>query len=124
MNIVSSSNAPAAIGPYSQAIVHNGVVYCSGQIGLTPSGEWAGDDVQSQVLQVLDNLDAVLRAAGSAPNLVIRATIFLESMDDFAVVNAAYGDFFGAHRPARVCVEARRLPKDAKVEISCIAAIA
>ena len=123
MNIIASPDAPAAIGPYSQAIVHNGVVYCSGQIGLTPDGEWAGPDVKAQTEQALNNLDAVLRAAGSAPDQVIRATIFLKSMEDFGIVNAAYGAFFGGHRPARACVEASRLPKDAKVEISCIAAV-
>ena len=97
-------------------------MYCSGQIGLTPSGEWAGGDVLQQTIQALNNLDAVLQEAGSVRSQVIRATIFLESMDDFSVVNEAYSEFFGHHRPARACVEARRLPKDAKVEISCIAA--
>ena len=122
MNLIASPNAPAAIGPYSQAVVHNGIVYCSGQIGLTPSGDWAGEDVLQQTIQALNNLDAVLQEAGSVRSQVIRATIFLESMDDFSVVNEAYSQFFGNHRPARACVEARRLPKDAKVEISCIAA--
>ena len=122
MNLIASPNAPAAIGPYSQAVVHNGIVYCSGQIGLTPSGDWAGEDVLQQTIQALNNLDAVLQEAGSVRSQVIRATIFLESMDDFSVVNEAYSQFFGSHRPARACVEARRLPKDAKVEISCIAA--
>jgi 2-iminobutanoate/2-iminopropanoate deaminase len=122
MNTIASPDAPAAIGPYSQAVVHGGIVYCSGQIGLTPDGDWAGEDVLRQTIQALNNLDAVLLAAGSARSRVIRATIFLESMDDFNVVNEAYSEFFGHHRPARACVEARRLPKDAKVEISCIAA--
>jgi 2-iminobutanoate/2-iminopropanoate deaminase len=104
-------------------MVHAGVVYCSGQIGLNPDGSWAGEDVESQATQALENLKAVLQAAGSSPNQVIRASIFLVSMDDFAAVNSIYAEFFGAHRPARACIEARRLPKDALVEISCIAAV-
>jgi len=123
VNIISSPKAPAAVGPYSQGMVHAGVVYCSGQIGLNPDGSWAGEDVESQATQALENLKAVLQAAGSSPNQVIRASIFLVSMDDFAAVNSIYAEFFGAHRPARACIEARRLPKDALVEISCIAAV-
>lgn len=122
MKTIASTQAPAAIGPYSQAVSHNGVVYCSGQIGLTPQGAWAGTDVRTQARQCLENLRAVLIAANSDPNKVIRATIFLTDMEDFAVVNEEYAAFFGEHRPARACVEASRLPKDALVEISCIAA--
>lgn len=122
MTPIATDNAPAAIGAYSQAITHAGVVYCSGQIGLTPEGVWAGTDVRTQAEAALRNLDAILSAAGSSRDRVIRATIFLASMDDFSVVNEAYAAFFGEHRPARACVEASRLPKDALVEISCIAA--
>ena len=122
MKVVASPNAPAAIGAYSQAIEHGGIVYCSGQIGLTADGVWAGSDVRSQTEQALQNLGAVLAEAGSGPAQVIRATIFVASMDDFAAVNEEYSAFFGGHRPARACVEASRLPKDALVEISCIAA--
>ena len=122
MKIISTTHAPAAIGPYSQAMAHNGIVYCSGQIGLSPDGQWAGDDAASQAKQVLSNLAAVLNASGSSPQMVIRSTVFLASMDDFAVVNEIYAEFFGTHRPARACVEAKRLPKDALVEISVIAA--
>ena len=122
MTPIATGNAPAAIGAYSQAITHAGVVYCSGQIGLTPEGVWAGTDVRTQAEAALRNLDAILSAAGSSRDRVIRATIFLASMDDFGVVNEAYAAFFGEHRPARACVEASRLPKDALVEISCIAA--
>jgi 2-iminobutanoate/2-iminopropanoate deaminase len=121
MKTISSLDAPAAIGPYSQAITHNGVVYCSGQIGLLPNGQWAGDDAASQAKQVLVNLAAVLLAASSRPENVIRSTVFLASMDDFTAVNEVYADFFGDHRPARACIEAKRLPKDALVEISVIA---
>ena len=123
MNEISTNAAPAAIGAYSQAIAHAGVVYCSGQIGLTTEGQWAGTDVRSQTRQCLANLREVLMAASSRPDRVIRATIFLADMDDFAVVNEEYAAFFNEHRPARACVEASRLPKDALVEISCIAAI-
>ncbi len=122
MKPVATDNAPAAIGAYSQAITHAGIVYCSGQIGLRPDGSWAGSSVQAQAEAALRNLGAILEAAGSAPNQVIRATIFLASMEDFGIVNEAYAEFFGDHRPARACVEASRLPKDALVEISCIAA--
>ena len=123
MNEVSTSAAPAAIGAYSQAMVHGGVVYCSGQIGLTAEGRWAGTDIRSQTRQCLANLNEVLRAASSRPERVIRATIFLADMNDFATVNEEYEAFFSGHRPARACVEAARLPKDALVEISCIAAV-
>ena len=122
MNIITSDQAPAALGPYSQAIRHNGIVYCSGQIGLTAAGDWAGSTAPEQAKQALQNLDHVLVAADSNRNMVIRATIFLASMDDFAAVNEVYAEFFGDHRPARACVEAQRLPKDALVEISVIAA--
>jgi len=122
MKAIASSGAPAAIGPYSQAMEHQGIVYCSGQIGFTPAGEWAGPDVRTQTRQALQNLAAVLAEASSDPSQVIRATIFVASMDDFATVNEEYAAFFGDHRPARACIEASRLPKDALVEISCIAA--
>ena len=122
MTPIATENAPAAIGAYSQAVAHGGVVYCSGQIGLKPDGTWAGSDVKTQTEAALKNLDAILTAAASSRDQVIRATIFLASMEDFGVVNEAYAAFFGEHRPARACVEASRLPKDALVEISCIAA--
>ena len=122
MTPIVTENAPAAIGAYSQAVAHGGVVYCSGQIGLKPDGTRAGSDVKTQTEAALKNLDAILTAAASSRDQVIRATIFLASMEDFGVVNEVYAAFFGEHRPARACVEASRLPKDALVEISCIAA--
>ena len=122
MTPFATDNAPAAIGAYSQAIAHGGVVYCSGQIGLKPDGTWAGADVKTQTVAALANLDAILTAARSSRAQVIRATVFLASFDDFAIVNEVYAEFFGDHRPARACVEASRLPKDALVEISCVAA--
>ena len=123
MNIVASTLAPPALGPYSQAVVHSGIVYCSGQIGLDAAGEWVGSDVRTQARQSLKNLAHVLTEASSGADCVLRATIFLADMDDFGVVNEEYAAFFGDHRPARACVEAARLPKDARVEISCIAAV-
>ena len=123
MKTIASKDAPSAVGPYCQAMVHGSVVYCSGQIGLKPDGSWAGDSVGTQAKQALENLHGVLTAASSSPDQVIRATVFLTSMDDFAEVNAIYTAFFGEHQPARACIEASRLPKDAKVEISCIAAV-
>ena len=123
MTPIATAHAPAAIGAYSQAIAHDGIVYCSGQIGLLPDGTWAGEDVRTQTEAALSNLDAILESAGSSRDHVIRATIFLASMDDFGIVNEVYAGFFGDHRPARACVEASRLPKGARVEISCIAAV-
>jgi 2-iminobutanoate/2-iminopropanoate deaminase len=122
MNAVHTTDAPAAIGPYSQAIVHDGLVYCSGQIGLTPDGVWAAGGAAAQAAQALNNLKAVLNAAGSRVDLVIRAEIFLKDMNDFAEINAVYANFFGEHRPARACVEVARLPKDGLVEITAVAA--
>jgi len=123
MKIIQSPQAPAAIGPYSQAVVHDGIAYCSGQIGLTADGEWVGPDVRSQTVQCLANLASVLEAAGSELSGVLRATIFVADMDDFDIVNEEYAKAFADHKPARACVEAARLPKDARVEISCIAVV-
>ena len=123
MKIIATDQAPAAIGPYSQATVHQGVVYASGQIALRPDGTWAGGDITAQTRQVLTNMEAVLTAAGSSINSVLKATIFLEDMGDFAAVNAVYEEVFSDHRPARECVAARALPKGAAVEISCLAVV-
>lgn len=120
---VQTSNAPAAIGPYSQAMVANGMVFTSGQIALTPSGEMVDGDVSAQCIQVLANLKAVLEAAGSSMDKVIKTTIFLADMDDFAVVNVIYAEAFGDHKPARSTVAVKTLPKNALVEIDAIALI-
>ena len=122
MQTIATEQAPAAIGAYSQAVVHQGVVYASGQIALRPDGTWAGGDAAAQAQQVLENMRAVLEAAGSSMDRVIKATIFLEDMADFAAVNAVYASFFSDHRPARECVAAQGLPRGAAVEISCLAA--
>lgn len=122
--IVSTTDAPAAIGPYSQAVIHNGLVYCSGQIPIDPTtGEFAGADITSQAEQVMKNLDGLLKASGSDFSKVIKCTIFLADMGDFAVVNGIYGRFFPENPPARETVAVKTLPKNALVEISCIAIV-
>jgi 2-iminobutanoate/2-iminopropanoate deaminase len=122
MQHIHTDHAPAAIGPYSQAVVANGVVYCSGQIAMDPAtGELIHSDVATQTHRVIDNLEAVLAAAGSDLSRVVKTTVFLKSMDDFKAVNAVYAERFGTSRPARACVEAARLPRDVDVEIDAIA---
>lgn len=120
--VISTDKAPAAIGPYNQAIVHNGIVYCSGQIPLDPkTGEFVGTTVDVQAEQVMKNLDAVLTAAGTDFSKVIKCSIFLADMGDFAVINEIYGRFFKDNAPARETVAVKTLPKNALIEISCIA---
>lgn len=121
MKIVSTTNAPAAIGPYSQAIVVNDMVFTSGQIALMPDGTFLEGDVEAQATQVLENLKAVLKEAGSGLKKVVKTTIFLANMDDFAKVNEVYGAFFKEHKPARSTVAVKTLPKNALVEIEAIA---
>ncbi len=120
--IVSTDKAPGAIGPYSQAVKAGGMVFCSGQIPIDPAtGEFVSDDVAEQTEQVLKNLGEVLAAAGSGFGDVVKTTIFLADMGDFATVNEIYGRYFTDNKPARATVQAARLPRDAKVEIDCIA---
>ncbi len=122
--IISTTDAPAAIGPYSQAVIHNGLVYCSGQIPIDPAtGEFAGSDIASQAEQVMKNLDGLLKASGSDFSKVIKCTIFLADMGDFTIVNGIYGRFFPENPPARETVAVKTLPKNALVEISCIAIV-
>jgi len=121
--IISTPNAPQAIGPYSQAVVVDGVLYSSGQIGLKPDGELVGDDVVSQTEQVLENLKAVLAEAGATLDDVIKTTIFLDDMDDFATINSIYEEYFGSNKPARSTVAVQTLPKNVKIEIDCIAKV-
>lgn len=123
MKIVSTPNAPQAIGPYSQAMVVNGMVYTSGQIALTPAGEMLENDVELQAHQVLKNLSNVLEASGSSLDKVIKTTIFLADMDDFLKINAIYAEYFGEHKPARSTVAVKTLPKNALIEIDCIALV-
>ena len=123
MKAVQTNKAPAAIGPYSQAIVVNDIVYTSGQIALTPQGgdELLHEDVGVQAIAVLENLKAVLEEAGSSLDSVIKTTIFLADMDSFATVNAVYEKAFGTHKPARSTVAVKTLPKNALVEIDAMA---
>jgi 2-iminobutanoate/2-iminopropanoate deaminase len=120
---ISTPAAPAAIGPYSQAVVAGGFVHCSGQIALDPrTGALVAGDVTAQAERVLENLRGVLAAAGSDFTKVVKCTVYLKSMADFAAVNAVYGRHFtGDAPPARATVEVARLPKDALVEIDCTA---
>jgi len=128
-SIVRTSQAPAAIGPYSQAVVvpvgdGKKMVFCSGQIPLDPAtGQLVDGDITAQTEQVLANVGAVLAAAGATFAHVVRTTIFLADMDDFAAVNAAYGQKFVSEAPARATVQAARLPRDARVEIDAIAIV-
>jgi len=123
MKFIQTDKAPAAIGPYSQAVVLNGLVYTSGQIALTPEGEMVENDVVAQTKQVMQNLKAVLSEAGSSLDKVVKATIFLDNMDDFATVNEIYAEAFGAHKPVRSTVAVQTLPKNALVEIDVIAVV-
>lgn len=121
--VISTDKAPPAIGPYSQAIVANGVVYCSGQIGMTPDGELVEGGVEAETRQAMTNLGAVLDAAGSSFEQVVQCSLFLADMNDFARVNEIYASFFGEAPPARACVEAARLPRDARFEIVATAVL-
>jgi 2-iminobutanoate/2-iminopropanoate deaminase len=119
--VVQTPDAPQAIGPYSQAITAGNLVFCSGQIPLTPDGALIEGDVAAQTRQVLTNLQAVLTAAGSSLDQVVKTTVFLADMGDFAAMNAVYAEFFPANPPARSTVQVARLPRDARVEIEAIA---
>ena len=120
--IISTENAPGAIGPYSQAIKAGGMVFCSGQIPIDPAtGQFVSEVVSEQTEQVLKNLSEVLKAAGTSLDSVVKTTVFLADMNDFAEMNEVYGRFFSENKPARATVQAARLPRDARVEIECIA---
>ncbi len=122
MKFVESSSAPAPVGPYSQAVAVGGFLFCSGQIPLDPkTGAMVGDTAETQAVQVLKNMLAVLEAAGAGMSSVVKTVIFLQNMNDFGAVNKVYENAFGDHRPARSTVEVAKLPKGALVEIECIA---
>lgn len=122
---IHTEKAPAAIGPYSQAIVHGGLVFTAGQIALDPAtGELVEGDIARQTERVFQNLSAVLEAAGASLSSVVKTTVFLKDMGEFAAMNEVYGRYFGDHRPARSTVQAARLPKDCSVEIEAVAAVA
>lgn len=124
MEIVHTDRAPAAIGPYSQAVKAGNLLFCSGQIPLDPKTmEMVGSTAAEQAEQVMQNLASLLAAGGAGLPNVVRTTIFLASMADFAAVNEVYARHFGEHKPARACVAVKELPKGALVEIDCIAAL-
>ena len=122
--IVPTPAAPAAIGPYSQATIHNGIAYLSGQIPLDPAtGQIVPGGIAEQTARVLDNLRAVLEASGASLDTVLKTTVFLADMADFPAMNEVYARYFATNPPARATVQAARLPRDARVEIECIAAV-
>jgi len=121
MNLVQTDNAPKAIGPYSQAMVVDGWIYTSGQLPMTAAGEMVEGDIEAQTEQVFRNLQAVLAAAGASLAQVVKATVFVKDLNDFARLNAVYDRAFGGHKPARSTVEVARLPRDARVEIEVVA---
>ena len=122
MEIIATEKAPAALGPYSQAIRSNGMIYCSGQIPINPAtGAIEAQTIEGQTTQAITNLKNVLEKAGSSLAKVVKTTVFIKNMNDFAALNKVYAELFGDTKPARSCVEVARLPKDVLVEIECIA---
>lgn len=124
MKVISTPHAPQAIGPYSQAIIVNGLLFTSGQIAINPAnGQIEAKSIEEQTHQVLRNLEALLKAANATFNNVIKTTIFLKDMGTFGTVNEIYGSYFSTHKPARSTVEVARLPKDVLIEIELIAKV-
>jgi 2-iminobutanoate/2-iminopropanoate deaminase len=122
--IVKTEKAPNPVGPYNQAIVYGGLVFTAGQIAINPKdNQIIAGDVAAQTRQVLENLSAVLNAAGASLQSVLKTTVFLKNMDDFAAMNEVYSEYFAHSAPARSAVEVARLPKDVLVEIECVAAV-
>ena len=120
--VISTKDAPQAIGPYSQAIKANGLIFTSGQVAIDPANQQVvAGDISAQTDRVLRNLSEILEAAGSGLGKVVRATVFLKNMNDFAAMNAVYGKYFSTAPPARTTVEVARLPKDVLVEIDVVA---
>ena len=120
---IATENAPKALGPYSQALKAGGFIYCSGQIPINPAtNAIEAVTIEDQTRQAITNLKNVLEKAGSSLANVVKTTVFIKDMNDFAALNGVYAEMFGETKPARSCVEVARLPKDVKVEIECIAA--
>ena len=121
--VISTDKAPAAIGPYSQAVIMNGTLYCSGQIAINPAtGDLDTSNIQNETHQVMRNIGEVLKAAEMDYNNVLKASIFMADMNQYAEINSVYAEYFGENPPAREAVQVSRLPKDVNVEISVIAA--
>jgi 2-iminobutanoate/2-iminopropanoate deaminase len=123
MKVIQTSNAPAAIGPYSQAISIGDLLFTSGQIPLRADGTLLEGDITAQTTQVLANLKAVIEAAGGSLSKVVKTTVFMKNLDDFAAMNKVYGDTFGSHTPARSTVQVAKLPRDVLVEIEAIVSL-
>lgn len=122
--VIHTDNAPAAIGPYSQAIKAGNLLFVSGQVPFVPAtGEIVEGDVKAQTAQSLKNLQAILKEAGADFSNVVKTTVFIKDMNEFAQINEVYAEYFGENKPARACVEVARLPKDVKVEIELIAVL-
>ena len=119
--IIHTEKAPAAVGPYSQAIRTGNFLFISGQLGLIPETGTLPEGIEEQTRQSLKNIDAILEAAGCNREDVVKTTVFIRDMNDFSAVNAIYADFFSGHKPARSCVEVSRLPKNGLVEIEIVA---
>ena len=124
MQVIQTPHAPAAIGPYSQAMVVGNLLFTSGQIALRPDGTLNNGDIVVQTTQVLANLKAVIEAAGADLNKVVKTTVFLKNLDDFVEMNRIYGEAFGTHAPARSTVQVAKLPRDVLVEIEAIVSLA
>ncbi len=120
MQVIQTPHAPAAIGPYSQAMAVGNLLFTSGQIALRPDGTLNDGDIVAQTTQVLANLKAVIEAAGAGLNKVVKTTVFLKNLDDFVEMNRVYGEAFGTHTPARSTVQVAKLPRDVLVEIEAI----
>ena len=120
--IIHTEKAPAAVGPYSQALRAGNLLFTSGQLGLIPETGALPEGIEAQARQSLRNIDAILEASGFSKTDVIKTTVFIRDMNDFALVNGIYAAYFGDHKPARSCVEVARLPKDGLVEIEIVAA--
>ncbi len=120
MQMIQTPNAPAAIGPYAQGVVVGHILYTSGQIALRPDGSLEDGDITAQTKQVIANLTAIIQQAGANLGKVVKTTVFLKNLDDFAAMNAIYGEAFGTHTPARSTVQVAKLPRDVLVEIEAI----
>ena len=123
MELLHTDNAPAAIGPYSQAVKVNGLLYTSGQIALTPAGEMLENDIKKQTRQIFSNIKAILEDNETSIDQVIKVNIFLTDMNDFGIVNVLMAEFFGDHKPVRSTIQVAALPKNALIEMDCIATV-